>query len=246
MEFAGRARARFHRVALGRDLLRALFGGEEMKSAVHVPYTEYDDLTHSYYVDGALVPSITQTLTEIGAIDKDYFTEEHARRGTLVHAYTEWWDKGASSYGKPLRLERASGETEHEHDVAAQYAAQWIKLREEIPFEIEDGGIEEKVFDPIHRYAGRLDRRVTMNAPCVSRALIEIKTNKSGYVPKWTGLQLAAQGHAKEPGELFRRFAFVLTLERYVIHEFKIEDYIQDRDTFLSMVNSVIWLRENL
>jgi hypothetical protein len=204
-------------------------------------YLEYDDATHTYYVDGEEVPSITQVLKEVGAIDDTYFTEEHARRGTLVHAMTEQLDR-------PVNEKSATFPscTKEELDVAARYTAQWVKLRENVAFKIEDGGIEEKVFDPIHCYAGRADRRVKFSAPCVSRAFIEIKTNRSGYVPIWTGLQLAAQCHAKEPGELFRRFAFVLTPDRYLVHEFPTSEFVNDRDTFLAMVRTVRWRRANL
>lgn len=209
-----------------------------MSATARTPYLEYDDANHVYYLDGEEVVSITQVLTEVGAINKDYFTEESARRGTLVHSYAEWHDAG-------LQLESVTGYSEQEHEVAARYAAQWVKLREQVHFDIMPGGIEQKVFDPIHRYAGRLDRHIKLRAPCIDAALIEIKTNQSGYVPKWAGLQLAAQGHALAPNELFRRFVFVLTPERWVPHEFPIEEYVQDRDTFLSMVNAVRWLRAN-
>ena len=213
----------------------------------HVPYLEHDDATHSYFLDGELAVSITQVLQEEGVIDTDYFTEEHKRRGTLVHLLTELFDRdGAGSW------ETVEQYSQEEQGNAAKYAAQYIKLRENIPFVIEEGGIEEKVFDAVNVYAGRLDRRVIFNEKCISRALIEIKTNKSGYVPKWTGLQLAAQGHAKEPGELFRRFAFVLTPDSYKVHEFPIIDtaeeqgYVSARDTFLGMVRSVRWKRRFL
>ena len=59
-------------------------------------------------------------------------------------------------------------------------------------------------------------------------------------------LQLAAQAHAKEPGELFRRFAFVLTPDNYKVYEFPVAEFVNDRDTFLAMVRSVRWLRANL
>lgn len=205
------------------------------------PYLEYDDASHVYFVDGEEVPSITQVLKEVGAVNSDYFTEEAARRGTLVHALTEQLDRPVGE-----KSDQMPPCSEEELNVAAKYVAQWVRLRENVPFKIEEGGIEEKVFDSVHCYAGRLDRRVTITDQCVSRALIEIKTNKSGYLPKWTGLQLAAQAHAKEPGELFRRFAFVLTPERYLIHEFPTSEFVNDRDTFLAMVRSVRWLRANL
>jgi hypothetical protein len=215
-----------------------------MNTAIkHVPYIEYCDETHEYFIDGELVPSITQTLKEVGAINTDYFTEEHARRGTLVHSLTEMFD--THEFTKEVGAEKfkSEGYSEQEMSVAARYAAQWLKLRENVPFKIEEGGIEEKVFDPLHCFAGRLDRRVMFNDACVGRALIEIKTNQSGYVPEWTGLQLAAQAHAKEPGELFSRFAFVLTPERYIVHEFPKQEFVNDRDTFLAMLRVVRWKR---
>lgn len=214
-----------------------------MSATAHVPFLEYDDSQHLYYLDGEECVSITQVLKEVGAVNTDYFTEEHARRGTLVHKMTELMDRPLDS--KPMLYDDLDHANVGEVEVAAKYAAQWVRLREDIHFEILPEGIERKVFDPLHRYAGRLDRHIKLRAPCVDVALAEIKTNQSGYLPKWTGLQLAAQGHALEPNALFRRFAFVLTSERYIVHEYPIETYVEDRDTFLSMVRSVRWLRAN-
>ena len=219
-----------------------------MSTTAHVPFQEYDDATHKYYLDGEEIVSITQTLTEVGAINSEYFTEESARRGTWVHLLTESMDRplcdphsGLAIYPGSFDLTPREGEIE----VASRYAAQYAKLRESLHFDIMPEGIERKVFDPLHRYAGRLDRHIKLRAPCVDVAIAEIKSKNDFTVYPWWALQLAAQGHALEPNALFRRLVFMLTPTGYKIHEFPIESYVEDRDTFLSMVRSVRWLRAN-
>lgn len=199
---------------------------------------EFEEEGHRYFINGEETISITQVLQAVGAINTDYFTEEHRRRGSLVHMITESWDKKQP-------LDYAGLYTNNEIDVAAPFVAQWVKCRENVPFKIELGGIEEKIFDPVHCYAGRLDRRIVVNDSCASKALIELKTNVSGYIPRWTGLQLAAQAHAKEPNEMYRRFAVVLTPTKYIWHEFPTTEFVDDRDSFLCMVRTARWLRDH-
>lgn len=195
-----------------------------------ISFIEYDEENHLYYDRGELVPSITQTLDEIGLVDKDYFTQEHSRRGTLVHAITANLDAPPDG---PVDFHEYTPE---EIETAAKYAAQWVKLREANPFKILK--VEHKVFCSQWGYAGRLDLHIIM--PNGDPALVEKKTNKSGYVPSWTGLQLAAQGHALDPSEVFRRFVAVLTPDRFrFVEEYKTEDYISDRDDFLCMVRAI-------
>jgi hypothetical protein len=54
----------------------------------------YDDATHTYKLDGVVVPSVTQVLTAAGVIDNRWFTEEATHRGQLVHVATMLMDQG--------------------------------------------------------------------------------------------------------------------------------------------------------
>lgn len=55
----------------------------------------FDALEHEYFLNGKLVPSITQMIERCGLIDTEWFTEESKVRGTAVHDLTAAYDLGA-------------------------------------------------------------------------------------------------------------------------------------------------------
>lgn len=52
----------------------------------------FDAGLHEYYLEGVLVPSITQMIEMAGLVESDYYTEESRVRGTAVHDLTAAYD----------------------------------------------------------------------------------------------------------------------------------------------------------
>lgn len=55
---------------------------------------EFDAATHTYTVDGKVLPSVTQILQEVGLVDSRWFNDEACERGQAVAIITELYDKG--------------------------------------------------------------------------------------------------------------------------------------------------------
>lgn len=132
----------------------------------------FDPTTHCYtYGDRELI-SVTQVLSEAGFIDRQWYTDAAATRGTAVHAAVQGF---------------------HEHgsvpsdDVCAPFFDAYLKFQAEGCFVVV--AAEERVCDLVRGYAGTLDLRGSF--PRFGRGvdLIDIKT---GSVPSWVGYQTAA------------------------------------------------------
>lgn len=54
----------------------------------------YEAATHTYYIDGAPIPSVTQMLKTTGWVDDTFYTDDGRERGTAVHHYTAQYDLG--------------------------------------------------------------------------------------------------------------------------------------------------------
>lgn len=133
---------------------------------------------HQFKIDGTPVPSVTQILKGAGIIDDRWFSEYSATRGTLIHQTCELYDLGDL-------------DEETLDPVLAGYLAGWKKFRDETEF--VQTQIESPVYNIGLQYAGILDRVGYVND---ENTLIDIK---SGAVPWWVGLQLAAYASCLYP-----------------------------------------------
>lgn len=204
-------------------------------SAAAQPYIEFDAETHSYYVDGEHVLSVTQILEMNGLIDPEWFTEEQGLRGTIVHDLILMTNTGKAPRVGPEVSMLSPGFM----DECLLYHAQYKKFRADYKRALKISAAEEKVFDALHRFAGRLDFRGLLyrsDADEGEEAIFDVKTNRTGYVPEWAKWQLAAYAHALNPTAMMRRFALILTPTDYKLEEFPRDNYISDRDDFLAMV----------
>lgn len=136
----------------------------------------FDEATHTYTLDGMVVPSVTGVL---GPIQPDY-SYATTELGSAVHALTEQWDIGI--------IDLASSVPE---DCAAHLRA-WRLFRHEHAF--VPLHIEERVFNSLHRYAGTVDRIGTWGEGD-SVVILDIKT---GDPAPWHGVQLAGYVLAAE------------------------------------------------
>jgi len=183
----------------------------------------YNDERHEYRYGGVVIPSVTQCIAPLysGAFDKipQAVLERKTEIGKAVHLATELYDEGV--------LEESSLD-----DVVRGYFEGWKKFTAE--HKCEWLGIEERVFHPSHKYAGKLDRKGFVDGRLF---YIDIKT--VSVVCKATGVQLAGYLEADSHMLPFnlkmmkpRRAAIQLKPDgRYEWHEF--ED-ANDWPTFIS------------
>ena len=108
----------------------------------------FDAADHRYYLDGSLVPSITQCLERAGWVDSTWMTEHSAARGTEIHLATARYDLGA------LQIEDYTGA--HRGYLLAHVSAMTM-LRPEIL------AVEEPHVHPALRFGGRVDRIVRIH-----------------------------------------------------------------------------------
>lgn len=200
------------------------------------PYIEFDAETHSYYVDGERVLSVTQILEMNGLIDPEWFTEEQGLRGTIVHHLIQMTNTGKA----PKAPAELGTLPEGFMDECLAYHTQYRKFRLAYKKALEIKGSEEVIFDPLHRFAGRLDFRGLLyrgeSDDEGEAAIFDVKTNQAGYVPEWAKLQVAGYAHALNPTAMMRRFVLILTPTDYKLEEFPRENYVVDRDDFLACV----------
>jgi hypothetical protein len=181
----------------------------------------FEEKTHSYWLDGERLIGVTTALKLAGMYS--YFGSDGgvaADRGTAIHTLTELHDAGALD------------ESKIENPILP-YLDGWKRFREENQIEVL--GIEEVVFHPIYRYAGKTDRRVMWNG---REAIVDIK---SGLKAPWHGLQTAA--YAKCHPRPMNRFCLYLSDDAtYEIVEHREPT---DWDIFRSALAIVNWKRRH-
>ncbi len=139
---------------------------------------EFDPETHTYKVDGRVVPSVTQILGVMGCGNNRFYTDEGRERGKAIDDLTEMSDAGT------LDLEAAR----ERYPQYVGYVEAWISFRAEMQFDCRH--IQLKVAHAELGYAGTLDRLGAWPA-IPADVLIDIK---SGAPEWWHPLQ--TQGYA--------------------------------------------------
>lgn len=131
----------------------------------------FEEESHEYKADGALVPSVTQLMQKYGVINTKWFNPAARVRGSHVHKATEYHDLGILDYDKL-------------DPVLKPYVDAYIGFRRDVYTKILLS--EWRGYDPELGYAGTLDRFIDLKG---TRILFDIKT---GICPKWAHIQLAA------------------------------------------------------
>ena len=178
----------------------------------------YDSATHSYYIDGVLVPSATQILNICGVVNNRFFTEGSRARGTAVHSCCHFFAEGDLDWSSVD--ERIVGY------VRAYEAA--IKTLDFKPTLCE-----------IPQFSIGLQYGVTPDQVDESKKIIvELKT---GYMRPWTSIQTALQAMALWPTDYSnsQRIGVQLGLDR----KFRIEyfDEPSDFEVAISMIRVAHW-----
>lgn len=135
----------------------------------------FDPGPHVYRYNGLVVPSVTQVLEAAGCYDFGGARPEDLRRGrergTAVHLLAELHDKD------DLDIDSIDEEL-------TGYLAAWVRFRAERQVVIE--AVEQRVYNKTYRYAGTLDRLLSMMF--FGKVLLDIKT---GIPQRATGPQTA-------------------------------------------------------
>ena len=136
---------------------------------------------------GTVWPNVTSILSDVGVVDKKWFTERSCIRGKMVHLATALYDMD--------NLNEDSVDP-----VIEPYLDGWIKFRSESGF-VPDM-VEKIVWNETYRYCGTLDRTGEMNGKSV---LVDIK---SGTVQPATALQTSAYDGCLD--DIYKRYAVEL------------------------------------
>lgn len=174
--------------------------------------------THTYRLDGQVIPGVTSVLKGVGIIDYSFIPQdvlqEASRRGTAVHVALQHYDEGT--------FDRGSFNPEW-----LGYIDAYERFLEQSRF--QPAQIEQKIYHPLHRYAGTLDRTGLLDDDLV---ILDFKT---GLVLPGHALQLAGYLNCLPGPRRFRRMALQLCANAtYRIHEYPGSDLRLHVEVFLS------------
>lgn len=185
----------------------------------------FEPITHSYFWNGARVPSVTQILEDCAIIDYSFLppgTREMAlRRGSEVHEATHFDDEGDLDEGWM-----------QENQGHAPYVEAWRLFRAQTGF-IPDM-IEHRAYQERYGFAGTLDRSGTfkINGQGRADAIVDLKC---GDAPGWARLQTAAYCSFFDSPRRFVRLVVELHKDgSYRLFRYEGKDWQQDFNGFLA------------
>jgi len=146
---------------------------------------EFDGSDHSYLLDGASVPSVTQILASEGIVSFEYCDETHRQRGTYVHTIAELVAKDwhGSTVEEIIRNSRWDPSTTDQALVPyGLAAAKWL-----LDTGFRPKLIEARVASLRFQIAGTLDAYGLM--PSGERLLVDFKSGQA-YSGAWIQLSL--------------------------------------------------------
>ena len=183
---------------------------------------EFDAATHTYKVDGVVMPSVSKILRANGFVDDRWYTDEGRKRGQLVAMVTELDDRGELCDGQDLQA------LANERDVdLIGYLESWRAFCNAWLFETVY--IEKPIYHPQWQYCGTPDRDILREKP----AILEIKT---GARQDWHALQTVAYAYCCPT--FAQRFAVYLTPTDWKLVE---HTNPSDESTWLGAVTIFQW-----
>lgn len=193
---------------------------------------EFNEELHEYRVDGLLIPSVTQIISEAGLSNvnlDDPAVIQAGQFGTAAHKVVELHDRGT--------LDIATVD-----DALRPYLEGWYKFRKESGIEILE--IEKRLFHPAHWFSGTIDRVVRWHDKIV---ILDIKT--SVKFPATVGLQTAAymalyNADGKGRAKATQRCVVLLKPDStYLMEKYNNK---MDFNIFLSALQLLQWKNNNL
>ena len=190
----------------------------------------FDAETHTYRLDGRVLPSVTQILKGAGLIDATWYTDESRTRGSYVHAAIEM--------GDDLDLDTLD-------PVLVPYVQAWQT------FLTQTGACgfvkEQRIVDQTVGYAGTFDALLVLPGQR-GTTLIDVKT---GACPSWAPLQLAAYARAVVLGldddnlPLHRAVLELRADGTFRFIQIPTNQYREDDKTWLAVVRVFQWKQQN-
>lgn len=189
----------------------------------------YDDASHSYFLDGVRIPSVTEVLQGAGLTDFSAVPAAVLKAacafGKAVHLACEFHDRGVLD--------------EDALDPALKpYLEGWKKFKQFCDFAPNE--IEQPIYSSTYRFAGTPDR---VGLLCGGFAIVDIK---SGADNPATAIQLA--GYALIVNDVIKkpiiRIAVLLDRDgKYRIKEYRDK---MDKDTFLAALSVYNWRKKRV
>lgn len=164
-----------------------------------MPQIDFDPVTHTYKIDGRILPSVTQVLESVGISDFSMVSPDVLRDaqqlGTDVHRLLELYDKGTIDYDTVS-------------DYIAPYLPPWVDFLETTGAKIIE--IEKKVYCERYQYVGTLDRILEINGKL---SVLDIKTGGNQLSHS---IQTAAylQAYNKDRRKKFDRYTWYVDTEK--------------------------------
>lgn len=137
----------------------------------------FDEETHTYRWNDAVVPGVSQFLAESGLKPAgNFYAPGAAQRGTEIHELTELFDLGLIELTSPIVVQSS--------EVVQGHLKAWAKFRKDTGFIPHQ--VELQVCNPVLWLAGTIDRIGTIGG---ARVKVDLKT---GAKADWHRYQLAA------------------------------------------------------
>ncbi len=171
----------------------------------------FDPLTHTYEIDGVVVPGVTQICNPGIA---PWYTDEATQRGTHVHRACELYDRGMLDEETldPQLRPYLDAWKEFVH----RYGNEWV-------------AIEQQFFSAAHGFAGTVDR-------VLPAGVLEIKTGAA--FPDWLDLQLGGYSILTGAG-LYGTGVLLMPNGKFRTSHFGATQMAQARGKFLAALREV-------
>lgn len=201
-----------------------------------MPELTFDEPTHTYRLDGIVVPSVTSILKVLGGYEgiPQHILDKAAARGSAIHKATEFYDNDTLDW---TSLD----------DELIDYVNAWGNFREDTGAEIIE--IEQRTYHPALKVAGTPDRVLVLKkrlkglGPVGRLTLADIKS--SWQMMPATGPQTAAytefrNAHVKAASDKVKdRLGVQLKRDgTYEVHHYNDPS---DWNTFVSCLNVTRW-----
>lgn len=177
----------------------------------------FDPIAHKYYIDEVEVPSITQVLKEIGAVNDFWYNEAGRERGVGIHFGCNAIIRKAPYVANPAYV---------------GYYEAFEKFLKETGFVPDVELCEKPLFHTKLLFGGTPDLVGTINSINEPWAVIDIKTGEPGYATRFqTAAQAILLNRTPLSAPPFKRFSLrlresgVLKLERDVVEYADPKDY---------------------
>jgi len=194
----------------------------------------FNDETHTYSLNGIVLPSVTQVLKAAGLINLDFIDKNllaaKADLGKKVHTATELYDDNT------LMLDNLD-------PVLNNYLMQWVKFKIDFGFEPTDS--EVMLHHKLFRYAGRIDRAGWISTrQFTGKVLIDIKSGAKHHSHAiQTAAYMELYNSDKKPADrIRRRYCVYLTPDSYQVQEY---NNPTDKNVFLSALTITNYLKQN-